>query len=168
MNETLYEVYDGFLRTEVLSVPTEERFWLGLTYEVGRKDDVVSVTVLRRGDWDLDAYDVHYFSATTGEPLTAEAVYAAFGMTPEEGKESLRAAMERCWGQTPAEADPSWLEQKEKTLADSNINAVKPLITEKGELQFVGEFYSLAGADSYMHRFDLQGEFIEMSCREHG
>ena len=41
------------------------------------------------------------------------------------------------------------------------------LIAENGELQFVGEFYSLAGADSYMYRFNQKGELIQMTCPEH-
>lgn len=167
INDKLYESYDRFLQTEVLTVPADERFWLGLTYEIGRKDDAVSVTVLRRGDCDLDSYDVYYISASTGKELTGDAVFAAFGMTAETGEATIRKAMETYWGQTPEETDPFFLEQKEKTLADSNINAVKPLITEKGELQFVGEFYSLAGADSYFYRFNAQGELLQMDCETH-
>ena len=168
INETLYETYTAFLQAEVLSTPVENRFWLGLTYEVGRKGDAVSVTVLQQGDCDLDTYEVYYFSATTGELLTKDAVFAACDMTPEEGTEAIRQAMETYWEQFPMQDDPFVEELKEKTLADSNVSVVKPLITETGELQFVGEFYSPAGADSYWHRFDPQGEFIEMSCCEHG
>lgn len=170
LNETLYATYDAFLQTEVFALSAEERFWVGLTYEIGRKDDVVSVAVLRMGDCDLDAYDVYYISASTGKELTREAVFAAFGMTPEEGEAVIRTAMESNFNmaQKPeGPEDPFFLEQKDRTLADSNINAVKPLITEEGELQFVGEFYSLAGADSYWHRFDQAGEFLQMTCTEH-
>ena len=170
INETLYDIYYDLLQAEVFELPVESRSLLGLTYEVGQKGDVVSVTVLQRGDCDLDSYDVYYFSASTGEELTKEAVFAAFGMTLEAGQESIRKAMERNFDMAQkinGSEDPFFLEQKEKTLADENVAAAKPLIAANGELQFVGEFYALAGADSYWHRSNLQGELLEMACPEH-
>ena len=167
INEKLYDIYYELLQAEVFDVPAESRFLLGLMYEVGQKGDVVSVTVLRRGDCDLDTYDVYYFSASTGEELTEEAVFAAFGKTEEEGRMAIYQAMEAGWAQLPEEEDPFFLEQKENTLASSNVEAVKPLIAENGELRFVGEFYALAGADSYMHCFDEAGYMIYFSCQEH-
>lgn len=170
MNEKLYGIYEKLLQEMVFSIPREERFLLGLTYEVGRKGDVVSVTVLQRGDCDLDSYDVYHFSASTGKELRDDQVYAAFDMTPAEGVEMIRKAMEANFNMAEkmdGPDDPFFLEQKEKTLADSNLKLVRPLIAETGELQFVGEFYSLAGADSYWHRFDQAGEFLQMTCTEH-
>lgn len=170
LNETLYATYDAFLQTEVFALSAEERFWLGLTYEIGRKDDVVSVAVRRIGDFDLDAYDVYYISASTGKELSREAVFAAFGMTTEEGETVIRKVMETYWEgmeQYASLGEEFFRTQKELTLAESNIEAVCPLITADGQLQFVGEFYSLAGADSYWYRFDQAGELLQMTCTEH-
>ena len=170
MNEKLYSIYDKLLQEMVFAVPREERFLLGLTYEVGRKDDVVSVTILQRGDCDLDSYDVYHFSASTGKELTDDAVFAAFDMTPVEGTEMIKKAMEANFSMAEkinGVDDPFFLEQKDKTLSEGNLKLVRPLIAENGELQFVGEFYSLAGADSYMHRFNSKGEWLEMYCQAH-
>ena len=170
MNQKLYDTYETLLQEVVFGKPREELFLLGLCYEIGRKDDVVSVTVLHVRDCDLNDYGVYHFSATTGKELTDDAVFAAFGMTPEQGRMTVRNAMEAHWdrmGEVETKEDLFYLEQKEETLADSNINAVRPLIAENGELQFVGEFYSLAGADSYMYRFNQKGELIQMTCTEH-
>lgn len=170
INEKLYGIYEDLLQAEVFAMPADSRFLLGLTYEVGQKEDVVSIAVLQRGDCDLDDYDVYYFSASTGEELTEEVVFAAFGMTPAEGVKTIQKAMESNFNMAQkinGSDDPFFLEQKEKTLAEDNVAAAKPLIAENGELQFIGEFYALAGADSYWHRCNLQGEFLEMPCREH-
>jgi hypothetical protein len=115
-------------------------------------------------------YDVYYFSASTGKELTDDAVFAAFDMTPVEGTEMIKKAMEANFSMAEkinGVEDPFFLEQKDKTLSEGNLKLVRPLIAENGELQFVGEFYSLAGADSYMHRFNSKGEWLEMYCHAH-
>ena len=66
---------------------------------------------------------------------------------------------------------PEYVKQELQILCVLYTEEIGGVLTlefdENGELQFVGEFYSLAGADSYMHRFNAQGEWLEMYCCEH-
>lgn len=170
INSQMYERYSKLLQEKVFSLYAEERLLTGLTYVVGQKGDVVTVLVRQIDGTDCDSYDVFYFSASTGKTLSAEDVFSAYGMSNEQGYGMIRKAMEAYWQRQEANGgsqDAYFQFQKNQTLSDSNVRGAKPWIDENGALQFCGEIYALAGADSYWHCFDEAGYMISVSCQEH-
>lgn len=174
MNRKLYDTYYKVLQDEVFGMDEDELSLGNMIYTVGKKGDIVSVVVELASTWDYVDFDVYHFSASTGKELSDEEVFRAYGMSLEQGRSMIKQSMTAYWEdmegsvwEDDEDEDAFFQEQKERTLADSNIREVRPMIAENGELQFVGRFYSIAGADEYFYRFDRYGNTIWNNCKEH-
>lgn len=168
INEALKDTYFKIVQKQVFKKDVEDVTLLGMTYEVGKQGDVVTITIRQMFDYDQDTYTVEYYSASSGKKLSATDVYSAFGMSEDQGRTTLLQALANCWTKMYSYSnDPFYLQQEEKTLADENLSKIYPLISANGDLQFVGRIYSMAGADYYEYRFKQNGYTVQMNCSGH-
>lgn len=167
INDVLYETHTQNLKTKALDMP-EQPFMLGMTYSVAQKGDIVSVMVQESCDCDLTDFYVYNFSASTGEVIRDEDVYAAFGLTQAQAHERIRSALTEYWDQRIQEFGAEGLESyKNNTISDENVASFRPFMDENGNLRYVGAIYSPAGADSYDWIIDDAGNAWRESCPEH-
>jgi hypothetical protein len=150
---------------------SDNLMFTGLYYTVGQYQDAMSVTVRWEHITDCDGYDVYNFSASTGATLSDAQVFAVFGLTEQQGRDLIRTALTQYWdsyaSRIPEEDRGVCTEARNRTLADSNINQIKPYIDANGNLMFAGKIYSIAGADSYQHLFNPNGITRTFSCKVH-
>ena len=177
INRQLYDTYYGVLEQNVF-IDREPDIMLGqMTYSVGRRGDIVSVVVRLGWDYDMDEYVVHNYSISTGAEVSWKELIRSYnGMGETYFRGIAKLALEQYFDKLKAEREEYifteddeafFQEVKERTLENSNIYRIVPMVAENGELQFIGEIYSMAGADSYLHRFDQKGNLIDMFCEQH-
>lgn len=167
INQLLYETHYENLKENALDIP-EQPFLLGMLYSVGQKGDIVSVMVQESCDCDLTYYCVYNFSASTGEEIPDEDVFAAFGLTEKQGRENIKNSLSDYWDQRIQQIGAEGMESyKNDTISNGNIALFRPFIDEDGNLRYTGSIYSPAGADSYDWIIDDDGNAWRESCRKH-
>jgi len=119
----------------------------------------------------LTAWAAGKFSATTGKTLSHSEVFAAYGLSETAGRDKIRTALNLYWesymGRIPEEIREISQDCKDRTLADNNVAAWTPYIDASGNLCFIGTIYSIAGAESYEHLLDQNGNDLSLSCSIH-
>jgi len=170
INKRMYEDCYSLLQKHVFAYPSQPML-TGMVYSVGRYGDVVSVMVHAHQDWGCDLMIAYNFSATTGKTLSHSEVFAAYGLSETAGRDKIRTALNLYWesymGRIPEEIREISQDCKDRTLADNNVAAWTPYIDASGNLCFIGTIYSIAGAESYEHLLDQNGNDLSLSCSIH-
>lgn len=171
VNQKMYDRCYTSLQDDVFNQLENPRM-IGMVYTVGRHQDIISVAVHHHDTYSLDWYSIYNFSASTGEMLTDAQVFAAFGLTEQQGRNLIREALTKYWdyeaSRIPEDMrDAVCKATREKTLEDTNINNVKPYVGANGTLCFKGTIYSIAGAESYRHLFTASGVTFSNTCNVH-
>lgn len=172
VNKKIYDAYYESIQESVY----EEEFWLyNISYEAGRKDHILSVTVKTEYDWDYRTYDVYNVSVVTGKVLSDEEVYNAFGLTQEQGRERLISALEQWHERTDwfgrdeiVQEYPEYAAMVEElvdwTFSEENLSNARPFIHPSGKLCFAVEIGVPAGAGQYPYLLDQSGETYYITC----
>lgn len=171
VNQQLYDEYYAFLQEQVFNT-VDSTNWSGLYYTVGQYQDVVSVVVCKENVHEFESYSVHNYSASTGAKLTDAQVFAAFGLTEQQGRDLIRTAFEKYWDKYAATIpedvrDSVCKSVREQTLADSNVNGVHPYVNANGNLMFSGRIYAIAGPSYYERLFNQNGSITAIYCKIH-
>ena len=159
INQKMYNDCYELLQNYVFAYPDSIMLW-SMTYSVGRQGDVVSVLVYCNQDWGCDVILVYNFSASTGNQLSSTQVFGAYGLSENDGRNKIWAALEDYWERqltTYPEGFADAQSCKEETLTDSNVAKWTPYIDASGNLCFTGPIYSPAGAGCYDHLLDQSG-----------
>ena len=160
LNEEIYrELYTELTRDLLKNWDNRSKKVTYDYYEVG---DVLSVVVeVWPVDWEWTDYYVYNVSISEARVLSDDEVIAASGV--EDFRKSAKQALETYfWESYPVDtmADFSggdfFNEQLDRTRAQSNINEAVPYLNGRGELCVIAPIYSLAGADYYLHRVNLE------------
>ncbi len=133
---------------------------IGQYYTWGRKDNLVSLLAVNSyQDSGIRTLYLIHFSAETGEKLTDTELLSAFGLTWQEFRELAREQLREYW--KDREYMLEYMDRDlfdylvEGTLADENLDDIRPFINSQGQLSFSAWIFSPAGSDAYVHLFTL-------------
>ncbi|MBQ3563825.1 MAG: YARHG domain-containing protein [Clostridia bacterium] len=159
INDKIYSEYK-WIKDEIKD--PDSLVLLNVAYSVGQYDYAASVVMKTQYDADCEYYKAYNFSTVTGKALSAEEIFALYGLTEEEGRDNIKTALTDFLKYLPDEYSQSTY--KKKTLATKNINAAVPFINEYGNLCFYAEIYSPAGAETYEYAITMSGYMCDISC----
>ena len=169
LNEKIYKQCYDILLEDVYSFIGNDGwspFFLEMSYLAGHKGNYASVIVGCSSDVSYWEYYIYTVSAATGREATMDELLAEFGMDREAYYDLVEKRLNQYWDEWIAEAEsnnPSIADDtfvKEcisRTLTDANIQKTIPYINPNGGLSFIAEIYSMAGADSYDHLINANG-----------
>lgn len=159
INDKIYSEYK-WIKDEIKG--PDSLVLLNVAYSVGQYDYAASVVMKTQYDADCEYYKAYNFSTVTGKALSAEEIFALYGLTEEEGRDDIKTALTDFLKYLPDEYSQSTY--KKKTLATKNINAAVPFINEYGNLCFYAEIYSPAAAETYEYAITMSGYMCDISC----
>ncbi len=161
------EAFNETLNRELNAIIDEgQELLMGLHYTWNTEGNVVAILSQLKLDWDVKVFYGHYADITTGAALTKGDLLAACGLEEETFAAACREAM-LAWLTAQYAESPLFEELKASTLTEENIAACIPFLDENGELCIAAGMASPAGADSYWHLLDLQGnELPYLTCTE--
>lgn len=130
-----------------------------ITYEYFENGDIVSIVIKNAAlEMSIDEYKVYNVNVVTGEVLSKEAVLNTKNITKEtyesKIKEQISAKFEENYASL---AGSEYYEtQKEKNNSDENcsLENTQVFIGENGNIHYIANIYSMAGADKYQNEFD--------------
>ena len=133
-----------------------------VVYTWGYRNDLASVLISNQFDWGGVDYYVYTTSVTTGQEASINELLAVFDMDREEFYDLVHDRLKQYWDErselrTPS-GDEFFDECVRRTLSDANVYQAIPYINSNGGLSFVANIYSVAGADSYLHLINAEGE----------
>lgn len=169
VNQQMYYELYSFINQYVYENPDYP--YLGdMGYMWAVRDGIVSVVteVVVGPDSSPDPmYVIYNVDISTGLRISDEDLLASFGLSPEDYRAQVEAAVERTYlelyqayfeeNQDDADLTDLYQQQYAKTISGDNVNKAHPYIDESGELCIVADIYSLAGGDSYRHLIALSG-----------
>ena len=161
INQRIYDQFYNTLVWDVYDSNNDYSYWdrASLVYSWGYKKDYASVVLANYYDWGGEDYYVYTISTSTGQEATIDELLTAFDMEREEFYDLVYNRLKQYWDSQGDFRDVTGFEDRvNRTLADANIRKVVPYINPNGGLSFVAEIYSLAGADSYLHLINAEGE----------
>ena len=133
----------------------------GMDYETWTQDRMLVLRVTVDNLWDCDRYFVYVFDLDTGVRLDTAGIAQRLGLNADDLAEKLAQAVEREYRVTyegMEDMDGRFYEmQLSRTIELENLNNAQIYPSESGTLMVVADIYSLAGADSYVHNFPLEG-----------
>ena len=136
---------------------------LGMDYTWAVNGDVLSLVAAVRYDGDVTNYYVYNVSLSAGRKISDEELLQAVGVSQEEFHElaqyALGSIFQSDYGGFPEDGFKD--EQRQATMSDGNVRAVRPYLDEQGNLFIIGWIYSLAGAERYAQQIELvQGDLL--------
>lgn len=172
VNQIIYGELYGLLQADVYDcLEYGCSIWCyGMTYTWVQKGTVVSIVAQADAPNDVSVYFVYNISAENGQLLTDAQLFAALQLTPEDAIGQIRGSLEKYWeqfGDENADAADWVADLREKTLSDENVADAFPCLLSDGQLGFVGNIYSFAGADSYRYIMDMDGNTTRLTCPVH-
>lgn len=171
LNGKIYKQCFDILQKDVYNYIMDDEWYpfIGeMVYIWNYKDDLASVVI------QIDAIDVAYWeyyvytiSTATGQEISMDELLTQFGMDRKAYYDLVYKRLTQYWDEWLADAesngnflanDTFFKECVARTLSDENICKTTPYINSNGGLSFVAEIYSMAGADSYLHLINAEGE----------
>ena len=106
----------------------------------------------------IPKYDIYNVNTVTGEILDNEDILKLKNITVEDYEKNVKTILDNEFteGKSSLSGTSFYKEQREKNRSDKNcsVENTKIFLGVNGELQFVANLYSLAGADKYEKIFD--------------
>lgn len=136
----------------------------GISYRWAVNGNILSLVILRQGEYALDEYMVYNINISSGEEVSTASLIQAAGLSEGEYYEKAKQVLgSRFWsGWDPSSANFGYQyfvdffnEQLKRTISNENIDQSHPYINENGQLCMIVRLYSLAGADSYWHDLNM-------------
>ncbi len=161
------EAFNKTLNLELNAIIDEgQELLMGLHYTWNTEDNVVAILSQLKLDWDMKVFYGHYADIATGTALTKADLLAACGLDEETFAAACQEAM-LTWLTAQYADSPLFEELKASTLTEENIAACIPFLDENGEVCIAANIASPAGADSYWHLLDLDGNALPyLTCNE--
>ena len=143
-----------------------------IDYEWGLNGDIISICIEFQFDGGSRNYQIYNISRTTGENVSREDILNYKGWTYEQYAEKVKYALgsvywDKYYDMLTGNESSAWLgeglaqNKLDNTISDNNVSEAIPYLNENSELCVAGFVYSLAGADRYYHKVNL--ETFEMS-----
>lgn len=131
--------------------------WMSVDYTVGTHGDITSVLITLVDLWDCSSY-LCYNLDRDGSPVDNDAMMAAAGIEPQICLDEMYEAFDKYTAidetKVPEWAIPELETARARTLDPSNYSLDNLMFFDAmGSLGFIGNVYSIAGADSYLHPF---------------
>ena len=168
LNQKIYDHIYGMMETDVYSAMSEygEPGLYTIRYDWGLKDDLLSI-VIRAGVYHYEWTDYFVYTASmdSREEVSAEEVYAVYGLTEDSYYALAREVLQSHWDERIAAmngVDMEWIQTLvDATLAEENLEKNVPFINARGELCMVANIYSPAGAEYYSSMVNMATKTIE-------
>ena len=153
LNSTIMEDYQD--ETE----GNEEFAGNEITYEYYENGSIISLIIKKTLlEASIDNYEVYNVNKDTGEVLSKENVLEQKGITQEDYEAKIKTQLNEKFEENfSSMAGDSYYEaQKAKNNSDENcsLENTQVYIGENGNLHYIANVYSLAGADKYQNEFD--------------
>ncbi len=130
-----------------------------VSYEFYVNGDIVSVIITENQvQASIPKYEVYNVNIVTGKILDNMDLLILNNITVDQYETQVKAVLDNYFTTTFASMEGSiyYNEQREKNRSNENcnINSTKVFIGENGELQFIADAYSMAGAEKYSRIFN--------------
>lgn len=157
VNEAIWkEFYDGILNTEYGPLTAIDEGWsaepYSMEYRWAVNGDVLSLWVWCSYSGDYDVYSVYNVSLSAGRRISDSELLSVLGVEEDAFYAQVTAELsdqfEQLNGMFPTEDDfmREQLDQaRANTSGEANVHAVRPYLTEDGELYAIAKLYTLAG-----------------------
>lgn len=144
----------------------------GISYTWAVNNDILSIIIETNFDGNNNHYEIYNISMNTGEKLKISDILNCKEWTYEQYAEKVKYALgslywDKYYDMFTRDESVTWFgeeaaqRQLDNTISDNNVSEAIPYLNENGELCVAGFVYSLAGADRYYHKVNL--ETFEMS-----
>ena len=143
-----------------------------IKYEWAVNGSILSLWIESQPAWDLDWLDYYVYNVDifTGTFLSNEDVIIAAGFTPEEYYEKAKQVLgSKYWSNWERDNEQFYdkyfvemfNQQLRNTVSDENVHETTPFFNSDGQLCFLAQIYSMAGADSYWGIHNIENfEFL--------
>ena len=180
LNEEIYkklysgtDYWDG-IQGEMENIRSGETgMYYKISYDWAVNDRILSLIINCDDTWGGTSFDIYNVSIDTGDTVSKDELLQYKAWTEDQYRETVKHALGSyfwdCYGEVihddRTQHGEGFLEgaktQLAKTISAANIDAASPYLDQDGYLCAAGTVYSMAGADSYDHLFNL--EEFEMS-----
>lgn len=129
----------------------------GIEYDAWMNDNLVTLIVTIKNDWNVTHYMVYTLDVLTGEELDNDDISEdVLRISDDELDTKIKDTMlDYFVTNTGGDKNEFYYDQLEKTISDDNIDDAEVYFDENGNLFIHCTIYSIAGADKYEHLIEM-------------